>query len=237
MRSMISVVCLILMASTASPALAGDLDIQVIDGLVSIQADAVPLGRLLSLLDRVAGTESTVPADLASRNVSVQFQEMGLDGAIRKTFEGLALDYAVLDETRIVVTSASMVLGPGSAGSAPSSPVSSAATPRPVRAPSQDVPVNPFQMVVPNADAGRNGSTPQPPVVQTPFGPLVNPRSTQQPGSGLPGAGQGFPFGGAGTPVISTQPEGSQPRIFGNTAPPMLDLNKSQPTSRDPSRP
>ena len=67
-------------------------------------AEAVGLGRLLSMFDRAAGTESTVPVELQNRNISVQFQALDFGQAVKKIFEGLPLDYVVLEQGRIVVT-------------------------------------------------------------------------------------------------------------------------------------
>ena len=61
-------------------AASGGPDIRIIDNKVSIQAEAVPLGRLLRLLDRATGMTSKVPAELANRNISVRFE---LDKAMR----------------------------------------------------------------------------------------------------------------------------------------------------------
>ena len=72
----------------------------MVDDQVSIHAEAVPLGRLLGLLDRTAGTTSTVPPELANRNVSAQFAGLPLDQAVKKVFEGLPLDYVVLEGTQ-----------------------------------------------------------------------------------------------------------------------------------------
>lgn len=79
------------------------LMIDVAEGTVSIEADRVTLGRVLTELDTQAGTSSTVPQQFESRMVSVWVHEAPLESAIRKIFEGLALDYAVVGGNRIVV--------------------------------------------------------------------------------------------------------------------------------------
>ena len=67
-------------------------EIAVIDGKVSIDAEVVPLGRLLQLFDRATGLQSTVPAALANRNLSVKFSDLSFDDAVRKIFEGQPID-------------------------------------------------------------------------------------------------------------------------------------------------
>ena len=239
------------------------LEITVIDGRVSIHAEAVPLGRLLGLLDRVAGTNSTVADQLINRNVSVQFSGLDLDRAVKKIFEGLPLDYFVLGNTRIVVTAVSGTL---SGQAAPASPAgASNPSPQPFVSQSQGQRdarainrATPFQA---NAAARANNPVPgnapqQPAIIQTPFGPLVNPRANQnaqqQPGSPLAMPGQSsYPFGtttgSPGTPSVTspgmptspgtqTTPGSGQPNDLGNTSPKILDLNKKSPSPPPPGK-
>src|SRR5436190_22402606 len=79
-------------------------EIQIINGKVSIQAEAVPLGRLLRLFDAATGMTSKVPPELANRNVSMRFSGLPFDAAIRKMFEGQPLDYVLIKGKGIVVT-------------------------------------------------------------------------------------------------------------------------------------
>src|SRR5437764_6311722 len=78
-------------------------DIRVIDNKVSIQADAIPLGRLLHLLDLATGMNSKVPPELTNRQMSVQFSGLNFDDAVRKIFEGQRLDYVFVDGQGITV--------------------------------------------------------------------------------------------------------------------------------------
>ena len=258
----VSMATLSLLPSTASAAQADRLDIQVVDGQISMYAEAVGLGRLLSMFDRATGTESTVPPELENRNVSVQFLGLDRAEAVRKIFEGLPLDYVVLEAERIVVTAVSGTAAPGSGPIPVSNPVQTPAQAQPFAGVQPPVAAaNPFQSpgVNPGVPAqGGNGSAPaQPAIIQTPFGPLVNPRANAQPAAPLAGPGQGFPFGGgAGAvvppgatggravfpntpvrPAAGALPGAGQPSIFGNTAPPMLDPDNSQPVSPDRSQP
>jgi hypothetical protein len=209
-----------LMPLSAGAADRKPLEIKVVDDRVSIHAEAVPLGRLLGLLDRTAGTTSTVPPELANRNVSTQFAGLPLDQAVKKVFEGLPLDYVVLEGTQIVVTAVSQSL----TGQAQAAAPPRASNPQPFVSPNRaptPAPQNPFQARGnPNPAVGGNrnaGNAPaQPAVIQTPFGPLVNPRANQnqqqQPGMPMAMPGQaGFPFGarGASPTGLPTSPGGT----------------------------
>ena len=254
MKRLVMLTLVLVFAQYAVAADGNGLEIKVIDGRVSMHAEAVPLGRLLGLLDRVAGTKSTVPDSLINRNVSVQFRGLALDRAVKKIFEGLPIDYFVLENTRIVVTAVSGTL---SGDARPSTPTRAAtASPQPFV--NQNRPpvgsglnrVTPFQA---NPVVGANNRAPgnapqQPAIIQTPFGPLVNPRANQnfqpQPGTPLAMPGQssypfGLPTGSPGmpgtTPGVTTSPGtpttpgSAQPNVFGNTSPKILDLNKKTP--------
>jgi hypothetical protein len=199
----------------AHAAPAEDLDVQVVDDRVSIRATAVPLEELMAMLDRAAGTESVVAPELAGRNVSVHFDGLFLGDAVEKIFEGQNLDYIVVGGRRIRVTAVSGVV---SASTTPAAAVVTTAAP-PV--------ANPFQ-----------SPQVQPPVVQTPFGPMVNPRAQGQGGNqdnvapnplSMPGQA-GSPFGSQGTNTDASQ------GLFGNTSPPIMDLNKQQ-TETQPTFP
>jgi len=79
-------------------------EIRVSEGKVSISAQAVPLSRLLSLLDRAVGMNSQVKPDLANRPVSVRFTNLELKDAVRKIFEGQPLNYYFIEGKGIRVT-------------------------------------------------------------------------------------------------------------------------------------
>ena len=256
------IVILISWPPAPSAAQANRLEVQNIDGKISISAEAVGLGRLLSMFDRAAGTESTVPVELQNRNISVQFQALDFGQAVKKIFEGLPLDYVVLEQGRIVVTAVAGTLT-ASAGGGPS-PLSSPgqATAQPfAQAPPEVGPTNPFRQPVTNpigTPVGAGGVAPvQPAIIQTPFGPLVNPRANTQPANPFAGPAQGLPFGAGpgstmppGTPngqgvfpqipglsINGGQGNSTQPDFFGNTAPAILDLKNPQPAVPNRSQP
>lgn len=97
------ILLVIFLSSVAVLSAQGSLVIDAADGLVSVQADRVGLGTLLRELDGVAGTTSTVPAALQYQPVSVWFSDLPVRQGVKKIFEGLSLDYAVLEGSRIVV--------------------------------------------------------------------------------------------------------------------------------------
>ena len=88
------------------------LRIDFVDGNLSIEADRVDLGTLLRELDAAAGTDSTVPPEIAGQRVSARLSGLSVDQAIRKLFGGLSLDYAVVGRQRIVVLARSQAVTP-----------------------------------------------------------------------------------------------------------------------------
>lgn len=219
-------------------------EIAVIDGKVSIDAEAVPLGRLLQLLDRATGLQSTVPPALANRNLSVKFSDLSFDAAVRKIFEGQPIDYVVIARQGIVVTALSQAPGPESAAvPVYNQPLSQIEQPSfieenpAIQAPPPGfIPPQPPGIIgAPAPGAAIN--TPfnpqqQPAMIQTPFGPIPNPRANQPI---PPGAFQGQnpgqnPFGAAApftaNPFGSTPPAVPNNNVFGNTSPPLFNQNQ-----------
>jgi hypothetical protein len=219
-------------------------DIRVIDDKVSIDAESVPLGNLLRLFDKATGLTSKVPPELANRNVSVKFTDLSFDDAVRKIFEGQPLDYVVIGGQGIIVTALSQ---PGPNESAPV-PVYNQGPPQieqqtfiednsPIPAGGFAPPPPPgvvpgFAGAPPQGMPGAVPATPfnpqqQPAMIQTPFGPIPNPRANQpvQPGQ-VPGQN---PFGNV-APFNPSNPFGApqqqQPNqnnnVFGNTSPPLF---------------
>jgi hypothetical protein len=76
-------------------AYADEPKIEVIDGKISITAQAVPLGRFLAMFDKAMGLKSEVKPGLENRNVSVQFTGLNFNEAIRKIFQGQPYNYVV----------------------------------------------------------------------------------------------------------------------------------------------
>jgi hypothetical protein len=93
--------------------------VRVVDGLVSVQAKDVQLGQLVKLLDNAMGTKSRVKKELESRPVNVRFDDLPYDAAVRKIFQGVALDYVLVPGEGIIVTSASVATSGGGTSSTP----------------------------------------------------------------------------------------------------------------------
>ena len=247
MRRILGVVVLLGCVAGVLSAAATGPQIQLIDGKLSIQAESVGLGRLLGLIDMATGMTSKVPPELAARSVSVQFSGLGLDDAVKKVFEGQPIDYVVIQGQGIIVTALSQARRdqPGSPASPfpaapafqpppeqpfveeqqpfiPPQPAPMPGMPQPgVGVPGQQFP----QGMAPNGPF--NGQQAQPAMIQTPFGPIPNPRANQPalPNSqGQPGQQQnpfgGQPFGSSGIPGGAPQ----NPNLFGNTSPPIMNM-------------
>jgi hypothetical protein len=114
--------------------------IEVIDGKISITAQAVPLGRFLALFDKAMGMKSEVKPELENRNVSVQFADLDFNDAVRKIFQGQPYNYVVVQGKGIKVTGLA-----DSSASASSQPIS-----QPISQPAFNQPNVPIQQLPPN---------------------------------------------------------------------------------------
>ena len=235
MNRFLRVSCVFALLGSAAFAAGKAPEIQIIDGKVSMQAEAVPLGRLLRLLDAATGMTSRVPAELTNRNVSVRFTGLPFDAAVKKLFEGQPLDYIVIKGKGIMVTAVAQTTPSTTSG--PSPFADQAAFPQPGLVQDQDgqpVGLPGFAGVGPPVF----NQNPQPQtvqgVVQTPFGPIP----AQQPQQQVPGAaganpqqpGPATPFGALnpfgpnptnpfGAPAGNANPATPNNPLFGNTAP------------------
>jgi hypothetical protein len=155
-------------------------EINFVNNRLSINAESVPLGRLLRLLDLATGMQSKVPPELANRNLSVRFSDMTLDEGVRKIFQGQPFDYVVLGHQGIIVTSAAQAVA--GAESAPA--LNAAGQQQPVAQPPVEQPFVPdFPPAgvaqAPPVQPGQAQPGQQPAMIQTPFGPIANPRAGQ----------------------------------------------------------
>ena len=224
MHRIITVSCVVALLAAAAFAAGKGPEIQIVDGKVSMQAELVPLGRLLRLLDSATGMTSRVPAELVNRTVSVSFSGLPFDAAVRKIFEGQPLDYIVISGKGIMVTAvaqtaASTASAPSAFGGQPGFPgqpafVQEQETP-PVFSPQ---PAQPAQGVVQSPFGPIPAQPPQPvpgivPTVVTP----------QQPGAVISPFGTVNPFGSNpfGGPAPNNTAPAANPAtpLFGNTAP------------------
>jgi len=213
---LMSVFCTVAMAAKGP-------EVDFVDSRLSINAEAVPLGRLIQLVDRATGMASKVPPELANRNISVKFSSLTLSDAVRKIFQGQPLDYVVIQGKSIIVTGTSQATPGGtvatndSFNSFNSQPVQNIEQPtfQDFTNNNQQFPPNNQQFPQPQIQA-------QPAMVQTPFGPIPNPRAQQpnapganaQPQNSLfpqPGQQLGQPALGSPTNAPGAVPPGGLP--------------------------
>lgn len=149
------------------------------DGLISVSANQITLGRLLNLWDKATGTTSKVPPELADRTLSVQFTGLSEDDAVRAIFRGQPFGYAFVRGEGIIVTSP-----------APSSKVTEAQPqPLPAVAPPDAGPVLATpEMQNPEIQRMKPQAVPEQPMTITPspFGAIVSPAGTEPPMVQLP---------------------------------------------------
>src|SRR2546425_1597377 len=107
MKSPVATLLVILAMSAGAFAAGKGPEIDLVDNKLSINAETIPLGRLLRLLDLATGMQSKVPAELAERNISVKFSGLSLEDGVRKIFQGQPFDYVIVERRGVIVTSAS----------------------------------------------------------------------------------------------------------------------------------
>src|SRR5262249_28772646 len=160
-------------------------DIRIVDNKVSIQAETIPLSRLLRLLDEATGMTSKVPPELANRNVSVRFANLTLEDAVHKIFEGQPVDYVVVAGKGIIVTGSSQASPTRNVATNSSAPLENTPEENPAFLPPQmqQQPIPGIVNGMPNGVNGVNGvngaAQNQPAMIQTPFGQIPNPRAQQ----------------------------------------------------------
>jgi hypothetical protein len=217
MKQWLGALILVGMAAVGASAADKGLKIEMVDNKLSIDAEAVSLSRLLRLLDLATGMKSRVVPELANRNISVKFSGLDINDGVRKMFQGQPLDYLVIPGQGIVVTAASQTISAGD-----SAPVYSA--PPPV-----DQPFFPDFNNPPTPPPGMPGMQQQPAMIQTPFGPIANPRAGQPvaPNAPLSGPGQQNSLFPGSNPFQQQQQQQQQvqPMIPGQTFPGMAPGN------------
>jgi hypothetical protein len=217
----------IMCALLAAPALAADQgpnkgpEVDLVDNKLSINAQTIPLGRLMRLVDMATGMKSKVPPELTNKNISVTFSGLTLTDGVRKIFQGQPIDYVLIEGQGVVVTASSQALT-----GTESVPVYNSSPQQPEQPLVQDFQQGQFQPPVPI------GAQPQqqPATIQTPFGPVANPRAAPaQPNAPLSAPGQQnqnslFPTPGqqnnTAQPVVPTVPgQVGTPTPFGTPNP------------------
>jgi hypothetical protein len=231
MKRWIPILILVSILFTAVVAAAKGPEINFVDNRLSVNAETVSLGRLLQLVGLATGMTSKVPPELANRPISVRFSGLNMADGVRKIFQGQPLDYVVVEGQSIVVTAAAQTQSAGD-------------TPPAYNQPNVQSFDQPFFQEPQQGYQQQLQQQGQPAMVQTPFGPIANPRALQQqntavnpvqqqnslfPQVGAPGQGQpqqqGFP------PLPGMQTPGNQmpfgaPSAFG-TATPQQNPNNS----------
>ena len=236
MKHWLAAGCLSLCLATGLSAATKGPEVDLVDNRLSISADNISLGRLLRLLDLATGMQSKVPADLANRNVSVKFSGLPVEDGVRKIFQGQPFDYVVVEGQGVIVTAPSQTLGapePVTASNAPPPP-GQPFQPQPIEQPFPQEPVAgggiPQQGVQPGMPVPGQPPIPgqpqqqQPAMIQTPFGPIANPRAGQPvpPMTPTPAPQQNPLFPGSVQPQTSPGVIGAQqatPAPFGTPSP------------------
>lgn len=184
-------------------------EINLTDNKLSVSAEAISIGRLLRLLDLATGMKSKVPPELANRNVSVKFSGLNLPDGVRKIFQGQPLDYVLIEGQGVVVTAVSQTASGGPEPAPANNP-----PPQQFDQPFvQDFPPPP-PPGLPGQQFGQPPQQQQPAMIQTPFGPIANPRAgqpAQQPNAPLSTPGQQnslFPAN-----AIPAQPNGQPQQV------------------------
>lgn len=242
MKHWLALVILVGMLATEAFSAGKGPEIRMVDNKVSMDVESISLGRLLNLFDRATGLQSTVPAALANRSLSVKFADLGFEDAVRKIFEGQPLDYIVVERQGIIVTALSQTGGPDS----PPAPAFNA-PPQQIEQQSfidESNPPPPFvpppvpgqaQPVIVNQPFNQQQQQQQPAMIQTPFGPIPNPRAGQPLGGATPTQQQPTPFGTVnpfnspnpfGAQAAPTQNNNNNNNVFGNTSPPLFNQNQ-----------
>jgi hypothetical protein len=215
-------------------------EIELVDNKLSIDAQMIPLARLLRLLDMATGMKSKVPPELANRNISVKFSDLTLTDGVRKIFQGQPVDYALIEGQGIIVTASSQnITGTESV------PAYNAGPAQPEQPLVQEF-QGQQQLPPVGIQPGIQGQQQQPATIQTPFGPMPNPRANQaqQAPNTLSGPGQGnalFPNSAPQNqpqPVVTPAPNQpvnpnpfGTPSSFGTAAPFSAPQQSNPPNS------
>jgi hypothetical protein len=210
-------VCSALGATTAAYAKGPEVDL--VDNKLSINAEAIPLSRLLQMVDRATGMKSKVPPELANRNVTVRFSNLTMTDAVRKMFQGQPVDYVLIQGQGIIITSASQTGGEAAVSGGAYTQASAPPVDQPF---TQEFP--PAPGAIQQQPMPQQLPQGQPAMVQTPFGPVPNPRAQQQqqPNTPLNAPGQQnslFPTVGNPAPGPAPTLQPGNPNPFGTTSP------------------
>ncbi|HET9216380.1 MAG TPA: hypothetical protein VFR18_05350 [Terriglobia bacterium] len=176
-------------------------EIEVVDGKITMSALGVPLGRIVTLVDRAMGFQSKVAPEVANRNVSVRIKDLPVKDAFVKILEGQPVNYILIEGKGISVTG----LAQGAAtttGSSFSEPPPVSQNPLPNMSPIQ--PGNPAQ-----------GNPNQPVIINAPF-PGTGAPANANPANANPAASAN-----PNALPVNTAVPGQMPPPIGANAPPI----------------
>jgi hypothetical protein len=175
-----------------------DPEFKMVDGKLSIQAEAITLRQFLQYLDAATGMTSKVNPQLANEQISVRLEGMEVNAAIRKSFQGRPWNWAVVNGKGVNIIDRATAMSATSSGPS-SSPIQSfIEPPRNEPMPPQPQPAASFPATGPvpapanatpagqpagagNLPPSPGGPAPQP-LFQTPGSSLSTPLPGVQPG-------------------------------------------------------
>ena len=94
-----------------------DPEFKVVDGKVSIQAEAITLKQFLQYWDAATGMTSKVNPVLANEKISVRLEGLDLTSAIRKSFQGQPWNWAIVNGKGVNVIDRATAVNSTSGGS------------------------------------------------------------------------------------------------------------------------
>jgi hypothetical protein len=131
-------------------------EIEVVDGKITMSALGVPLGRIVTMMDRAMGFQSKVAPEAANRSVSVRIKDLPVKDAVMKILEGQPVNYMLIEGKGLYVTGLSQGAPTTTGGSFSEPPPPISQNPLPNMSPIQ--PGNPAQ-----------GNPNQPVIINAPF--------------------------------------------------------------------
>jgi hypothetical protein len=196
--------------------------IEVVDGKISMSAQAVSLERLLNMFDRAMGTKSEIKNGLGNRNVSVQFSDLNFNEAVKRIFQGQPLNYIAVQGKGIkVIELATGTPDSGSSSSASSFNSSPSFSTQTFNSPVQPIQTTPVQQPAPSIFGGP--TTPAP-AATNPTAPMTGPGTIPpSPGANNPivsPIGAAAPTGAGGPGPVNPAPaQPAGPGVIPGAAP------------------
>jgi hypothetical protein len=212
----ISFALLTLAITLATSGFAQTVQVTHLDGNLSIDVANVTAGRLMRLLDEATGMKSSIPPSLAGKDITIHFDNLPVDKAVQTIFDNLKFDYVFVKGQGVVVT------GDSERATAEAEPAPDTTAEVVTETPEETGPPSPAQLA-----AGPR----RPPLIATPFGPIVdrgNPVVYLPP---IPTAPPPIPFFAPPLPMQNASPTYSGPisdvlfrpiSVYENPSPPPI---------------